>query len=64
MNGVGVIPVVLRRARYVGGNDMDFLAAKASVNLVEPDGRTTLGGKKKLSQNQVSVLHGGFQEDS
>ena len=46
MHDVGVISVIFCSTGDVCSDDVDVLAAKTAVNLIEPDGGPPFGGKK------------------
>jgi hypothetical protein len=52
VDGVGVDGVNRRRARHVGGDDVDFLAAEALVDLGCPDGGAAFGREKEFGQDE------------
>jgi hypothetical protein len=51
MNGVRMISIVLVRSWHVGSHDVNPLAPQSAVYLVEPNSRSTFGGKVKLSDD-------------
>ena len=48
VDGVGMRRVDFGGARHVGGDDVDFLAAEALVDLGRPDSSAALGGEEEF----------------
>ncbi len=56
VHAVGMLRILLRSARHVGGNDVDLLATKAPIHFVEPHRRATLSGQVQFCDDQETGL--------